>query len=77
VKWVRSNGLVLEVREVGEVIYTMRARPPTGAALPAGLSEVMTDDEARELVAELRKGKLYDEQLNRPGRPAGGSPDGG
>jgi hypothetical protein len=52
-KLVRSNGLLLEVRDVSAVLYALAASPP-GAPLPL-LDEIASDDNARDLLRMLRE----------------------
>jgi hypothetical protein len=49
VRWVRSNGRTLEVREVSEPDMRLRA---TSAPLPI-FDQVMSDDEARAVLRDL------------------------
>lgn len=56
-KWVRSNGRTLTVREVGPVEYELTL---TGNAVPIPIvDQIMTDDQARAKVRELLNFKLY------------------
>jgi len=56
-KWIKSNGSRLEVRDCSDVIYVMT--PKAGAVLPI-YNKVMSDEEARAILAELKKKGLYD-----------------
>lgn len=55
-KLVKCDGKVLEVRDCGPVIYRLLA-----SAVPIKVNgwQLMTDDEARKLLEELRDLKLY------------------
>lgn len=53
--WVKSNGKLLEVREVSDPIYFLESYGPGfGPPLPI-VNEVMSKDKARRLVAGLDK----------------------
>ena len=56
-KWIKSSGARLEVRDCSPVIYTMT--PKAGALLPI-MNQVMSDEEARAILAELKNKGLYD-----------------
>jgi hypothetical protein len=56
-KWIKSNGNRLEVRDCSEIIYTMV--PREGAVLPI-LNQVMSDEEARAILEGLKRKGLYD-----------------
>jgi hypothetical protein len=55
-KLVKCDGKTLEVRDVGPVLYRLMA-----SAVPIKVNgwHLMTDDEARQLLEELRDLKLY------------------
>jgi hypothetical protein len=50
-KLVRSNGRALEVRDVGEVLYSLSAE--AGIPLPI-LDNIMDENAARDLLRQLR-----------------------
>lgn len=56
-KWIKSSGSRLEVRDCSEVIYTMT--PKQGAVLPI-YNKVFSDEEARAILAELKAKGIYD-----------------
>lgn len=57
VKWVKSNGVILQVRDCGPVLYSLRA-PDKKTVLPIH-DEVMSDDDARALLTKLRDTGRY------------------
>lgn len=60
-KWIKSNGAVLEVRDVGPVMFRME--PKTARlTLPAGVSEVMSDKEAKAYLEDLKETGKYTSQ---------------
>lgn len=54
-KWIKSNGKKLEVRDVGPVLYEM---VPRLHPLPI-LDKVLEDSEARELLQSLQRTGAY------------------
>lgn len=48
-KHVRSNGLKTEVRDIGPVLYRIN-----GPGTPVAVNKVMSDDEARQFLQELK-----------------------
>lgn len=57
-KWLRSNGVVLEVRDVGPVIF--RLASPDKRTMIAHRDEVLDDDVARAVLRELLETGLYE-----------------
>ncbi len=57
-KYVFSNGLKLEVREIGEVIYQLDLKNKR-IPLPIITKEIMTDDEARKVAENIKNTRNY------------------
>lgn len=57
-KLIFCDGKVLEVREVGPVIYRLEAR--SVPLHPAGGFRLVEEEKARELLRQLRASGLYD-----------------
>lgn len=58
-KYVSSNGRVLEVRDVGPVIFRLTTRPG-GPPIKHNGDRVVEDDEARRLLRGLLDVGMYD-----------------
>lgn len=48
-KHVKSNGLTTEVRDIGPVVYLIK-----GPGVPAGVNKIMSDQDAKTFLEELR-----------------------
>lgn len=57
-KQVFSNGLMLEVRDIGEPVYKLKLRFKS-CPLPIILKQIVSDEEARAMVKAIDKSKYW------------------
>lgn len=57
-KYIFSNGLKLEVRDIGEVIYQLELTD-RNFPLPIILKKIVTSEEARKLITEVKNSSNY------------------
>lgn len=53
-KWVRSNGLKLVIRDVSEPLMTFVANRSANKPLPI-LDEIVSDEDARETARDMKR----------------------